>query len=71
MFNKELINNPKLIIADEPTGNLDRANSQMIFELLQSICKERETAVVLATHDEKIYKNSNKSFEMIDGKLRL
>ncbi len=68
---RALINNPKLIIADEPTGNLDQKNSKMIFELLQKICKEKNTAVIIATHDSKIYNNSNKSYEMIDGVLRL
>ncbi|NER14952.1 ATP-binding cassette domain-containing protein [Leptobacterium flavescens] len=68
---RALINDPGLIIADEPTGNLDRKNSEMIFELFQNICKTRNTAVAIATHDDKIYNNSNKSYEMIDGSLRL
>lgn len=68
---RALINNPKLIIADEPTGNLDQKNSKMIFELLQKISNEKNTGVIIATHDPKIYNNSNKSYEMIDGTLRL
>ncbi|NAS31576.1 ATP-binding cassette domain-containing protein [Flavobacteriaceae bacterium R38] len=68
---RALINNPKLIIADEPTGNLDQKNSQMIFELLQKISSEQKTAVIIATHDPKIYNNSNISYEMTDGVLRL
>jgi len=42
----------------------------MIFELLKKISVEQKTAVVIATHNPKIYNNSNISYEMIDGKLR-
>ena len=68
---RSLINDPKIIFADEPTGSLDNKNSQLIFELLKSINKSYQTTMLIATHDEKIYKNSNISYEMIDGQLRL
>ncbi|WP_298542135.1 ABC transporter ATP-binding protein [uncultured Aquimarina sp.] len=68
---RALINDPALIIADEPTGNLDQKNSELIFELLKKITGSRNKAVVIATHDPKIYHNSHCSIEMIDGSIRL
>ncbi|WP_378180741.1 ABC transporter ATP-binding protein [Aquimarina sp. SS2-1] len=68
---RALINNPSLIVADEPTGNLDQKNSESIFHLLKEITEQRNKAVVIATHDSKIYQNSHRSVEMIDGFIRL
>ncbi len=68
---RALINNPSLIVADEPTGNLDQKNSDMIFDLLKEVTSKREKAVVIATHNPKIYQNSDKAIEMIDGSIRL
>ncbi len=68
---RALINDPALILADEPTGNLDSKNSEMVFELLQEITNNRNKAVVVATHNSKIYANSDRSLEMIDGIIRL
>lgn len=48
---RALLNSPKLILADEPTGNLDPQTSNEIMQLLTNICKESDTAVVMATHD--------------------
>ncbi len=68
---RALINDPMLIIADEPTGNLDQKNTEIVFELLKNITEQREKAVVIATHNSKIYKNSHNAIEMIDGSIRL
>ncbi|MHA7055668.1 ABC transporter ATP-binding protein [Aquimarina sp. M1] len=68
---RALINDPSLIIADEPTGNLDRKNSDLVFELLKGITESRNKAVVIATHNPKIYHNSHRTIEMIDGSIRL
>ncbi|GAA4449644.1 cell division ATP-binding protein FtsE [Rurimicrobium arvi] len=51
---RALLNNPKLIIADEPTGNLDPETTDEIMQLLLTICKEYNTAMVMATHDYTI-----------------
>lgn len=48
---RALINNPELILADEPTGNLDPITSEGIIELLKGICEEKNTSVLMATHD--------------------
>ncbi len=68
---RALINDPLLIVADEPTGNLDQKNSDVIFDLLKEITTNKAKAVVIATHDPKIYQNSDKTIEMIDGSIRL
>lgn len=68
---RALINNPSLIVADEPTGNLDQKNSELIFDLLKEITGSKNKAVVIATHNSKIYHNSDRSIEMIDGVIRL
>ena len=68
---RALINDPSLILADEPTGNLDTANTQIILNLLQQ--KVRSGAsVVLATHDENIIKSSmGTSLRLTEGQLQL
>ena len=68
---RALINDPALIIADEPTGNLDKKNSTMVFDLLMQIAENKGKSVLLATHNTTIQKKSHRSFEMIDGTLRL
>lgn len=68
---RALINDPSLILADEPTGNLDTANTQIILNLLQQ--KSRSGAsVVLATHDENIIKSQlGTSMRLAEGQLQL
>ena len=68
---RALINDPAIIIADEPTGNLDNKNSQIVFELLKTIAEKRQKSVIIATHSTTLMKNSHRMFEMIDGSLRL
>ncbi len=51
---RALLNSPKLILADEPTGNLDPETSDEIMQLLFSICKDYGTAIVMATHDYRV-----------------
>jgi cell division transport system ATP-binding protein len=48
---RALLNSPKLILADEPTGNLDPETSDEIMQLLFSICKDYGTSIIMATHD--------------------
>jgi len=68
---RALINDPALILADEPTGNLDSKNSDIVFELLKEVTESRNKTVVIATHDPNIYRNSHRTIEMIDGVIRL
>jgi putative ABC transport system ATP-binding protein len=66
---KALACEPGLILADEPTGNLDSTRSQEIVELLRSIAHERDAIVVLVTHDEAIASIADRRCTLHDGKL--
>jgi putative ABC transport system ATP-binding protein len=60
---------PRLILADEPTGNLDSARGREIVELLSSIARERSAAVLLVTHDLAALQIADRSYALRDGKL--
>jgi len=62
-------NNPPIILADEPTAQLDYENKMNIIELLQKLRKERNTTIIVATHDLNIIRNFNKIYELKNGKL--
>lgn len=66
---RALVNNPKILLADEPTGNLDSKARERIMELLTRLNKERGLTLVLVTHDLESAKNANQMFQMHDGKL--
>jgi len=66
---RALANNPRVILADEPTGNLDTANSQRAFELLQRIVLENQTALLLVTHNPAIAEACDWIHEMKDGRI--
>ncbi|MBE0497089.1 MAG: ATP-binding cassette domain-containing protein, partial [Campylobacterales bacterium] len=65
---RALANDPKIIFADEPTGNLDSKNSQKVFELLQEVAK-KGTTVLVATHDTKLATCADTIYEVYDGKI--
>src|SRR5947199_6099769 len=66
---RALANNPRVILADEPTGNLDTANSERAFELLQNIVKQGGNALILATHNPIIAESCDCIHEMKDGRI--
>lgn len=65
---RALINKPKVIIADEPTGNLDSKNSLNVFEIFKKLSQEQVT-IIVATHDKNLAQISNKIYEVKDGKI--
>jgi putative ABC transport system ATP-binding protein len=67
---RALANEPRLILADEPTGSLDTARSGEILELLSRIAHERRVGVLLATHDPEAASFADRVFELRDGQLR-
>jgi len=66
---RSLINEPDLILADEPTGNLDSSNTDQIFGLLKKINQEMETTFLIITHERHIAAKSNRIVEMLDGEV--
>ena len=64
---RSLANRPALLLADEPTGNLDATNSNVVFELLKRLCKEYRQAVVLVTHNPEIAARCDRVLAMRDG----
>jgi putative ABC transport system ATP-binding protein len=68
---RALIMNPKLILADEPTGNLDTKTGEDILDLLHNLHKKDGITVVIVTHDPRIAKKTERKIEIIDGKISL
>ena len=66
---RALINRPELILADEPTGNLDSHTGGEIIELLFALHAERESTLLIATHDTKIAGRARRVMELIDGRI--
>jgi lipoprotein-releasing system ATP-binding protein len=66
---RALANDPQVILADEPTGNLDTNNSQRAFDLLANIVREREKALLLVTHNRSIAEACDWVHEMKDGRI--
>lgn len=67
---RALANNPEFIIADEPTGNLDKDNELAIFALLRKICKEEKKCVIIATHNNIIKKYADEIINIDFGKVK-
>jgi putative ABC transport system ATP-binding protein len=66
---RALANHPKLILADEPTGNLDSETGRMIFDLLHKLARSENTTIVAVTHDLSIAGKTDMTFQLKDGKL--
>lgn len=64
---RALINNPKVILADEPTGNLDSESTQNIYNILRDINKRYNTTFIIVTHDKNIAKKADRIIEVRDG----
>jgi ABC-type lipoprotein export system ATPase subunit len=67
---RALINEPELLLADEPTGNLDSHTGGEIMELLQSLRAEKQTTLVIATHDAKVAAAAPRVIELVDGLIQ-
>lgn len=70
-FGRALINAPSIILADEPTGNLDKKNGQEIIEILKYSNKKYNQTLVLITHDENIALQADRIIRIEDGKIIL
>ena len=67
---RALINNPKLLLCDEPTGSLDEATGNKVGELLWEVSSEHKTALIVVTHNSKIAAKAQFTFELAKGVLR-
>jgi len=67
---RAIINNPSIIMADEPTGNLDSKSGKEIMELLLNMNKKSGTTLIIVTHDPKIAKQTQRVIELYDGKVK-
>ncbi|MGF0096664.1 ABC transporter ATP-binding protein [Peptoniphilus sp. SGI.035] len=66
---RSLVTRPAIILADEPTGNLDRRNSEEITGLFRLVNKRLNSTIMIITHDEKVANSCNKVYKMVDGRL--
>lgn len=66
---RALINNPDIIMGDEPTGNLDSYNTQVVFDILEELTHVYKQTIIAVTHDEEFARKSDRIVEMSDGKI--
>jgi lipoprotein-releasing system ATP-binding protein len=67
---RALINDPSVILADEPTGNLDAASARSVREILFALCGNYGSTLVLVTHDPRLAAEADLQYELVDGRLR-
>jgi lipoprotein-releasing system ATP-binding protein len=68
---RAVINNPSIIIADEPTGNLDKENALKMMSLFEKLNTEKKLTIIIATHDEDVFNIGHKKYQLVDGCLDL
>lgn len=66
---RALASNPRIVFADEPTGNLDRNTGAMVADMLFAIAKERDATLVVVTHDAEVAQRADRIVEMRDGRI--
>ena len=66
---RALINDPDVIMGDEPTGNLDTYNTQLVFDILKELTHSYKQTLIAVTHDEEFARNSDRVVEMSDGRI--
>ena len=63
--------NPKIILADEPTGNLDRKNTELVSELLLDFSYKRKISLILVTHNLNLAKKCDRVIKLFDGQIKV
>jgi lipoprotein-releasing system ATP-binding protein len=66
---RALINDPLIIMGDEPTGNLDSKNTAIVFDIFQKLTREHNQTIIAVTHDNDFAKASDRTIEMLDGRI--
>jgi lipoprotein-releasing system ATP-binding protein len=64
---RALMNQPSLILADEPTGNLDRASAEQVLDLMREINREEASTFLICTHDEHVAARCSRCITLVDG----
>ena len=68
---RALMNQPKIILADEPTGNLDSDTTESVYDLMRDINKKLGTTFIIITHDRRIAERADRIVEIKDGRIAL
>ena len=68
---RAIVTKPGILLADEPTGNLDRANSRMLTDLLLELGREQKTTIIIVTHDKDIAARTENTITLIDGNIQM
>lgn len=66
---RALINNPLIVMGDEPTGNLDKKNSEIVFNIFKELSQEYKQSLLIVTHDQEFAQSTNRIIEMGDGMI--
>jgi lipoprotein-releasing system ATP-binding protein len=66
---RALINDPLIIMGDEPTGNLDKKNGEVVFNIFKQLAHEFKQTLLIVTHDQEFAKSTDRIIEMQDGKI--
>jgi lipoprotein-releasing system ATP-binding protein len=66
---RALASHPSILLADEPTGNLDAANGQAVLELLRDLNRERDLTIILVTHDQHIAQQADRIVRLAEGRI--
>lgn len=67
---RALINDPIILMGDEPTGNLDQKNSDLVFDIFKKLCEELNQTLLIVTHDQSFAERTHRIIEMEDGRIR-
>lgn len=67
---RALINEPEIILADEPTGNLDKENGESVFRLLEKLNETKGQTFIMVTHNEQLAQRSKRMIQMVDGEIK-
>lgn len=67
---RALVNEPSIIMGDEPTGNLDSKNTQVVFDIFRQLARERGQTIIAVTHDEDFARNSDRVLDLSDGQIK-
>ena len=66
---RALVTKPQVVLADEPTGNLDQKNVEQVQQLMLEMCRELGMALVVVTHDPRVAQSMDMTYQLVDGQL--